>query len=308
VPILLLLLANAVWGSSYVVAKVALEEIPPPLLAALRFTLAGAVLWLILASRRSSLKLPTPGDACRLLALGLVGIGMNGLLGYWGVSLTTATDAALLIVGEVLFTTLLAIALIGEHLTRARSLGLLVGVLGVIVLIAGGAVAQPTPEAPARALGDLLILAGLAFESLHTVLGTRLSQRYDALTVLTLTVSGSCLIWLPLIGIFAQQSGLHLPSPQASVGVLYLAGVTSVACYLVWFAVLRRGGATLGALSLLAQPVVGALLGILLLGDLLTGSTLLGGAFVLACLVLASLPARSTGPQKTAASTFTTAE
>jgi drug/metabolite transporter (DMT)-like permease len=213
-----------------------------------------------------------------------------------------------MIVGEVLFTTLLAIALIGEQLTRPRTVALLVGVLGVIVLIAGGAAAQPTPEAPARALGDVLILAGLAFESLHTVLGTRLSQRYDALTVLTLTISGSCFIWLPVIVLFAQQSGLHLPSPQASIGVLYLAGVTSVACYLVWFAVLRRAGATLGALSLLAQPVVGALLGILLLSDPLTSTTLLGGACVLACVVLAALPARSSAPPKTTASTFTTAE
>jgi drug/metabolite transporter (DMT)-like permease len=75
--------------------------------------------------------------------------------------------------------------------------------------------------------------------------------------------------------------------------VLYLALVTSVVCYLVWFSVLRRAGATLGAVSLLAQPVVGALLGILLLGDVLTSSTLLGGACVVACLVLAALPARA---------------
>jgi drug/metabolite transporter (DMT)-like permease len=287
-PMTLLVLANGLWGSSYVVAKVALEEIPPPLLAALRFTLAAAVLWVILLTRGTSLKLPTPRDAVKLLALGAVGVGANGLLGYWGVSLTTATDAALLIVGEVLFTTALAVLLSSERLGQIRAFGLLVGVAGVIVLILGGATAAPTAAAPARALGNVLILAGLAFESAFTVLGTRLTRRYDPLTVLTVSLSGSCVLWLPVIGL-SLSSGVRPPSTAASLGVLYLALVTSVGCYLVWFSVLRRAGAAFGALSLLAQPVVGALLGIVLLGDPLTGTTLLGGVCVTLCLVLASL-------------------
>jgi drug/metabolite transporter (DMT)-like permease len=290
-PIALLVLANALWGSSYVVAKVAMQEIPPPLLAALRFTLAGLVLWfviLIRARKRLLEKLPTPADAGRLMLLGAIGIGVNGLLGYWGVSLTTATDAALLIVGEVLFTTVLAVAITSDRLSRPRAAAMLIGLLGVLVLIAGGATAAATPEAPNRALGDVLILAGLAFESLFTVLGTRLTHRHEPLTVLTLSITGSCLLWLPVIGVYVLQAGLSLPSAGASAGVLYLAGVNSVVCYLIWFGVLRYAGATLGALSLLAQPVVGALLGILLLGDPLTLSTLIGGFCVIGCLVLAA--------------------
>jgi drug/metabolite transporter (DMT)-like permease len=289
VPIALLVLANALWGSSYVVAKVAMEQIPPQLLAALRFSLAAAALWLILFTQ--SRKLPSPRDAVGLLALGAFGIGMNGLLGYWGMSLTTATDAALLIVSVVIVTTVFAIALTSDQLTKWRGVGMAIGVLGVLVLIVGGATAQPTAEAPNRVLGDLLILAGLAFESAHTVLGTRFSRRYDALTVLTFSLTGSCVLWLPTFGFFALRSNLALPGMTAVAGVLYLAFVVSMACYLVWFSVLRRSGATLGALSLLAQPVVGALLGILLLGDPLSPSTLLGGACVLVCLVLASLRA-----------------
>jgi drug/metabolite transporter (DMT)-like permease len=298
-PLILLLLTNAVWGSTYVVAKVALEEIPPPLLAALRFTIAALTLAAIAALRSpppGKRRLPPMPDTLRLVGLGVLGIGMNGLLGFWGVSLTTASDAALLIVGEVLFTTLLAILIAREHLNPPRRVGLLCGVLGVMVLIGGGATSM-APGAPARVLGDVLILTGLAFEAVHTVVGTRLTQRYEPLTVLTLTIGGSCLIWLPLLGWYAVQGGLSLPSPQATAGVIYLALVTSVVCYLVWFSVLRHAGATLGALSLLAQPLVGAFLGVALLGDAVTYSTLVGGAFVVMCLVLASLPARRLEPQ-----------
>lgn len=293
----LLVLASALWGSSYVVAKVALAEISPPLLAALRFSIAAVTLWLILLARRPRV-LPPRRDTLRLVVLGGVGVGANGLLGYWGVSLTTATDAALLIVGEVLFTIMLAVLLIGERLTPLRVTALLVGLAGVIVLILGGA-STSTPEAPARPLGDLLIVCGLAFEAAYTVLGTRLTKRYDPLSVLTISLSGSCLVWLPVVGL-AVQSGIGLPSAAAIGGVLYLALVSSVACYLVWFSVLRKVGAALGALSLLAQPVVGAALGILLLGEQPTLATLLGGGCVLICLLLASVRAGSAEPRTVA--------
>src|SRR5438105_12170934 len=96
VPIALLVLANALWGSSYVVAKTALGEIPPPLLAALRFTIAVVVLWVVIGIRRRmyrDVRVPSGSDALRLLGLGVLGVAINALLGYWGISLTTATDA-----------------------------------------------------------------------------------------------------------------------------------------------------------------------------------------------------------------------
>ena len=285
-PIALLVLANALWGSSYVVAKIALQEISPPILAALRFGLAAVVLWLILIAR-GGVRLPPRRDLLRLLALGAVGIALSGVLGYTGVGLTTATDASLLIVGEVLFTTLLAITLIGERIDRTRGAGLAIGLLGVVVLIVGGA-SSAAEGGVSRALGDVLILVGLAFEAAHTVLGTRLTHRYNPLTVLTLSLTGSCLVWIPLLGWYALSGELRMPGPRATAGVVYLALVTGVACYLLWFSVLRRAGATLGAMSLMAQPVVGALLGIWLLGDPVTASTVIGAACVVVCLFLAA--------------------
>ncbi|MEP7190675.1 MAG: EamA family transporter, partial [Roseiflexaceae bacterium] len=77
----LLVFANVLWGSSYVVAKIALEEVPPPLLGALRVILASAMLWPLLiwrtrAGRPGTLRLIEPialGDALRLAGLGLLG-------------------------------------------------------------------------------------------------------------------------------------------------------------------------------------------------------------------------------------------
>src|SRR5215510_11513243 len=106
-----LLAANVVWGSSYVVVKVALRELSPTALASLRVTLATlllGLLWLAiprLAPDSAELRSAEPisvRSATRMAALGLVGIALSYLLGYYGLSLTTATDASLMVVGEVI--------------------------------------------------------------------------------------------------------------------------------------------------------------------------------------------------------------
>ncbi|HEX9921977.1 MAG TPA: EamA family transporter [Anaerolineae bacterium] len=87
----LLICANMLWGSSYVVTKVALAEIPPPLLAALRFSLATALIGAIMLWQRRRGRQAGPGlslaqmnrnDAARLIGLGLCGISLSYLLSY----------------------------------------------------------------------------------------------------------------------------------------------------------------------------------------------------------------------------------
>src|SRR5262245_22732693 len=90
--IALLVFANVMWGSSYAVAKVALEELPPPLLGALRITLATGLIWLVLLwqSRRPALSHGKAEGAetwgargleriPRRAALKMLGLGVLGL-------------------------------------------------------------------------------------------------------------------------------------------------------------------------------------------------------------------------------------
>jgi drug/metabolite transporter (DMT)-like permease len=298
----LLVFANVLWGTSYVVAKVALEEVPPPLLGALRLILATAMLWPILiwrtrAERPGQRRLIEPialGDALRLAGLGLLGIGASYLLDYWGISLSTATDASLMIIGEVIFTALLAALLARERLGLRERLGVLVGVAGVLLLVLGNAPAgQGGGSGWARAIGDGLILACLLCESIYTVLGAGLARRYQPLTVLTLANTGSLLLWLPILLWYILAGRFPALSWAAIGGITYLAAVTSALCYLIWFSVLRVAGSSVGAISLFVQPLVGSLLGLALLGDPLTGALLAGAALIFVALYLMTVPERA---------------
>lgn len=293
----LLILANVFWGSSYVAAKVALRDLPPPLLGALRVTGATALIWLAAlpawrahgwggVSRRVA-AVPRR-DALRLAGLGAGGLAADYLLGYQGISLTSATDASLMIIGEVIFTTLLAVLLLGERLSRRKLLGIGAGVAGVAALVLGGGAGG---AGGARALGDALILCGLLAAALYSVLGAGLARRYAPIAIMAYAHAGSMLVWAPVLAWYALRGfpTLHWP---AAASVAYLALVTSLLCYLIWFAAAPVVGADRGAVTLFVQPLVGALLSLLLLREPLTSARMAGAALIFVALYCTTVPAR----------------
>jgi drug/metabolite transporter (DMT)-like permease len=290
---------NVIWGSTYVVAKAAMETVPPPLLVALRFTLATTLLWTILllaarnesASRLSPLRGICGADRSNALGFGLLGVGAGYLLAYWGVNLTTATDAALMIIGEVIFTSVLAALVAGERIGRWRGFGLLLGALGVLTLVLGNAADLAGDQRGSlRAVGDLLVLCGIFCESLYTVFGARLARRVEPLVLIAYAYAGSMVVWAPIILWHLVTGQFPTLNWQAGLGILYLAVLPSVLCHLVWFSIIRRSGAGIGAVSLLVQPVVGALLGILLLREPMTAGLIAGAGLIFVALYLTALP------------------
>jgi O-acetylserine/cysteine efflux transporter len=135
--LLLGLAAIAVWGSNFVVIRLALGEMPPLLFAALRFTFA--VLPAIAFVRRP----PVPW--ANLAAYGLlIGAGQFGLLFIAMRASISPGLASLVIQTQVFFTIMLAVLLSGERVTAANWAGLLLGAAGIAVIGAhGGASATP---------------------------------------------------------------------------------------------------------------------------------------------------------------------
>jgi len=283
-------LSNALWGASWVVAKIALRELTPLQLAAWRMMLAGLVLLPLVAwhVRRSSL----PRSVWPwLAALGLAQAVLSKWFVYWGVQHSTAANAGLLMATEPAFTILLAALFLGERLTPARLGSLALGAAGAYVIVF-----QKTgwPSlSGATVAGDAVFLLALLLEAVYSIGSKPLSRRYSPLAVAAASLVASLPVWIPVTAWDIAVSGWPAISVTAWAAVAY--GVVSVVFgYIVWVYALRHIDAGGVGLTVLLQPVVGTLAAVGILGERLTLASLAGGALVLISLgVLLFAPARS---------------
>lgn len=289
--LLLLVLVNATWGASYSVLKSTVDRVPPLLTAALGISAGTALLWAIRATRPPGPRVP-PGDRWRIALLGNVGLSANVLLTFEGIARATATDASLAIVGETIFTVLLAAAL-GERAEGRRLLAATLGVIGMALVVMDGALDDT--RAGARLLGVLLLLLATLADAIYNVRGAALTRRYDALTMLTWAMTGTLPVWLVILVWYGACDGWPALDLGVALGLGWIGGVQYTLCFWAWFALLARTGASLGAVTVAAQPLAGVLAGVLVLSERLGPTAWLGGLLTVVALAIASPSARSDG-------------
>jgi len=278
---------NVLWAGSYVSGKAALDQVPFVTLNALRFGIAAVILAPIVWRGRAMLPRDR-GGRLRLLAIAVFGFCGNKALEFLGLSLTTATDTALLITSESLVTLLFAVLILGERLQRRTAAALGLGGFGVYVLVEGGLVA-PHLLRGGEGVGDGIVVASLVLESLATIAGSRLMRGGAPVVVTGAAVMLSECVWAPA----AIGYGIHSGAPHLDaagwVGVVYLAVVTTVIAYSGWFWGLQRLSAQDVTPLLLVQPLAGTLIAAVVRGERPGVSTLAGGACVLAAVGLTAL-------------------
>src|SRR5215210_64386 len=147
-----LLLAVLFLGTNPVAVKVAVAELPPVPFVAMRFTLAGLLLLALVALLEPGEGRPGRRDILSLAGVGLVGVGANNVAFIIGVSMTTASETALIYAAVPIWGILLGLALGLERPTPWGILGVCLAFLGVAVVVYGGLTGSTS------LLGNLLIV------------------------------------------------------------------------------------------------------------------------------------------------------
>ncbi len=196
----LLILANLLWACSYVAAKVALRDISVNMMNALRMIIAALVLLPLLIAMRKELNL-TRRDLPQLALLAITGFVVNKILEFGGLALTTASDVALLISSESIFTAALSWLVLRERFKPLTGAALLLGLLGVYLIIERSLVPNvPAGGGTLRILGDLMVVLALILESFYTVRGKALLVKHSPLLITAVAIVGSTIFWVPLHG------------------------------------------------------------------------------------------------------------
>jgi len=279
--------ANVLYGTSYVVARVTLESIPPAMLAFTRLALGAAALALF--SRRQPAAPLSNADRRAIAWMGIVGFAGAYICSNWGLAHSTATNGALLITVEPIAMILLSPWYLGERLSRQGVVGAALTIAGTAVLVVNG-IPGVTEKLVPHWAGDLmLVVAGVAYAS-YSLLGRRVLERHAPLGVTIRSLVWGAAALLPIAAI-EWASGARPTWTATSVsGTLYLALVITALGYVVWNWALARVPAPRAAIFLNVQPIVGALLGAVVLGEPVTVFTVAGGILVVTGLVVAFGP------------------
>lgn len=275
-----LIVANVVYGSSYAVSRVVLEHMGPATLSFCRLAIGSLVLVpLALAQRREDRPL-SRSDRWSIFWMGLFGFAAAFAFGNWGLRLSTATNAALLITVEPVSLILLSPLVLGERLTRREGVGALLTVLGATVVVLNGIPGASAAIAPHWRGDLLLVLSGVAYAG-YSLFGRDVLARHRAVPVTAWSILWGLAVMAPFTVAEWVEGERPEWTPAVIIGTLYLGLVITALGYLIWNWALERVEAPRLAIFVNIQPLAGALLGVLALREALTIYTVAGGALIL---------------------------
>jgi len=275
------------WGFNWAAMKFALAEVPPWTFRTICLGLGAAVLFLVLRLGGQSIA-PPRGQWGRLCVLALFNITGWNILVAFGLTRIASGRAAILGYTMPALAIPLSVWLLGERLTRARLIGLALGMVGLALLVGEGFAAAG--ESPA---GTLLLLGAAA----SWALGAVLQKKYPVSIP-----PGPYTAWIMLIGglpIFAGAALFEDPSALAHVGTRAVLGtsynvlVAFAFAYWAWIKLATSVSVTVFSLSILVIPVVGVLGGMLFLGERPSLAEYAALALVLASLATVVAPPRA---------------
>jgi drug/metabolite transporter (DMT)-like permease len=284
-PYLLLLIAAASFGGNWVAARIVNFEVPPFALSFWRWTIASAIL-LPFAAAQLRADAPLIRRNLPMLALfGAIGAGGFTLLGYWGVSYTTAVNATLLNSSLPLFVVPLSWLLLGLTVSGRQLVGLALSLAGVASIVSGGSL-----QTFARLTlnpGDFLILGGAFLWAIYTVT-LRWRPPLRALSFLFTTIASAAAVSLPFY-IWEMWTGKTVTvTPAALATIAYLAIFPSIVAYICWNQAVAALGPNIVGFFNPVIPVFGIVFAVIFLGEPLRAYHLTGFALVLGGVVLTS--------------------
>ena len=285
-----LLIIWVVWGSTYLAIRVAVETMPPLLMAAVRNLVAGAIMFpAAMGARRRAIRAgqdlrrwPSRAEWIGCVTVGVLLLVANGAVGI-GERTVPSGLAALLVATVPLWLLGLDAVLNHARLGLAPMAGLALGLAGVGLLsgLGGGA-------GRVSAVGVVIILGAAAMWALGTIMARRVTiPSSPALASgMELLCGGVALLVLAAAG--GELGSLH-PAEVSwrswlALGYLIVAG--SIVAFSAYGIAVRALPTATVATYAYVNPVIAVLLGTLILNERLTPAMFAGGALIVGAVVL----------------------
>ncbi len=280
--LLAILLTVLIWGSSFAVVKIGLQEIEPLMLTLLRALFASIFLMSIILLRREQkvfLK-AVKTDWKYFLVLGLIGITLFGLLQNVGIKYTSSALAGILQNTNPLFILVLSGIFLKEIITKNKILGLVTGFLGVCFIVFVGTDIKELFSSETF-LGNVLIIASALSWAIYSILNKRVFKKYSPLHLTSIAYIFGTILLIPAVLIFSSVADLSELSLKSWLIILYLGITCSAIAFFSWNYALSKMDASKASAFLYLIPVIAIFIGWAFMGEEVSTYALLGSGLVL---------------------------
>ena len=277
--------AGTIYGINHTLAKGVMPQFISPFGFILLRVLGAACLFWLVSVFTISEKIDR-SDYWRLLGCAVFGMFINMLAFFTGLELSTPVNSSVIITLSPVLLLILSALFLKEKITGIKTIGIITGMMGALVLVLFGASTQE--NAPNIPLGNILFFVNGLTYAIYLILVKPLTKKYSTITLMK---------WLFITGVFLNLpftyyefiavDWLNLPGRAIWVMVFVVVGTTFSTYFLNLYALKTLKASTVGAFIYL-QPLIAVLFAVLTGADRITPIRALAGLLIFAGVYLST--------------------
>lgn len=275
---LLLICVVIIWGANFTFAKIALREFGPTSFAALRTIFAAPVLLMVLSLKEKGLHFRKQ-DILPLLVLGLLGHFLNRFGWSYGLNLTTASNASILMATTPIHVALFATLFRIERITLKSAVGIAVAFLGVLFVIRGDL--SHVRLGKTTLLGDVFVLGAALSWGFFAIYVKHLLQNHSILRLTAWSAQFGAAFMVPFILRPLAQGALAHHSLKGWLCLLCVSLLGNALSHLFWITGISKIGPTRTTMYQTFVPLVAIFFAVMVLAESVVLVQIIGAVLVL---------------------------
>lgn len=292
-PHLALLGANTIYGLNYVIAKGIMPDyLMPRAIILIRVAITVLVFWSLhffLPSEKIEKR-----DHFKFFISAFFGVAINQILFFEGLNLSTPINASIIITVIPVLILIFAHFILKERVTPPKIAGIVMGAAGALIVILSAGIGDFSVN---TMLGNAMIFINATSWALYLVLIKPLMERYDSFTVMKWVFLYGLIIVVPFSWSSLSTSNLENIPLNIWLSVAYVVFAATILAYFLNNYSLKTISPSVNGIYIYLQPLIAAVVAILLGRDELTMTDVISATLIMAGVFFVTRRPKRTNPE-----------
>lgn len=274
--------ATFLWALGLIIGKFCSTEIPPMTSTFIRYLLAGLGMGIIHFFKEKEFYIEIK-DLLYLLLLSFLGIVLNGVLFFKGITMTSPINTAIISSTTPVIVYLINI-LFFKKINIKNIIAMLFSISGIILLLTDGNINFLLSIH--FKIGDLIILGAVISNSIYIIGSKKILEKYSSTKILTFLFAFATLILLPTLYIENKLYEINKISSKAVISLIYMGLFSSLVAFLLQQKGIKKIGPIKASMYTNLIPIFSIILSFLILKEKITLIQLIAMFLVMVSLII----------------------